>query len=102
VLKCAEENGTVPLYPAATGTLRNQNYVIREDVRGVWPHPSHILKRSPQIYNIKMDRQEVVCGGVDWIDLDQDRERWRTLVTYKNTHTHPHIRLEVEYTIKWF
>ena len=30
-------------------------------------------------YNIKMDLQEVGCGG-DWIELAVDRDRWRALV----------------------
>ena len=30
--------------------------------------------------NIKVDVQEILCGGMDWIDLTQDSDRWQALV----------------------
>jgi hypothetical protein len=49
------------------------------------------LQRKPQTWTDTLvrkkdkrfvlgDLQEVGCGGVDWIELAQDRESWRALV----------------------
>jgi hypothetical protein len=32
------------------------------------------------ILNIKMDLREIGWGGMNWIDLLQDRDQWRALV----------------------
>jgi hypothetical protein len=29
---------------------------------------------------IKMDLQEMECGAIEWIDLAEDRDKWRVLV----------------------
>jgi hypothetical protein len=36
--------------------------------------------RRRWVDNVKMDLGEVGWGGVDWIDLAQDRGKWRALV----------------------
>jgi hypothetical protein len=58
----------------------------REEVyTGFWwglegKSPLGRLRRSWED-NIKMDIQELGCGGMDWIELAQDRNRWKVLVT---------------------
>jgi hypothetical protein len=37
--------------------------------------------RRRWVDNIIMDLQEVGCGYGDWIELAEDRDRWRTLVS---------------------
>jgi hypothetical protein len=32
-------------------------------------------------YGIRMDLREIGLGGVDWIRLSQDRDRWRAVVS---------------------
>jgi hypothetical protein len=27
--------------------------------------------------NIKMDLREIVCDGMDWIDLAEDKDQWK-------------------------
>jgi hypothetical protein len=40
------------------------------------------LERSRRRWedNIKVDLQKLGCGGKDWTEMAQDRDRWRTLV----------------------
>jgi hypothetical protein len=32
------------------------------------------------VVNIEMDLREIVRGGMDWIDMAQDKDRWKALV----------------------
>jgi hypothetical protein len=36
--------------------------------------------RRRGVDNIKMDHREIGWGGMDWIDLAQDRDRWSAFV----------------------
>jgi hypothetical protein len=46
------------------------------------PEGKRLLERPRRNYedNIKMDLQEVEWGCMDWIDVAQDRGRWRAVV----------------------
>ena len=37
--------------------------------------------RRRWVGNVRMDLQEVGCGYMDWTELAQDRDTWRTLVS---------------------
>jgi hypothetical protein len=51
-----------------TGCFRRKCLFCEGMITVIWEH------------NIKINLQEVGCGGTDWIDLAQDRDRWWALV----------------------
>jgi hypothetical protein len=69
-----------------------------EEWRGVYrvlvekPEYKRPLGRPRSIWedNIKIDIQEVGCGGKDWIELAQNRNRWRALVNAVMNFPVPH------------
>jgi hypothetical protein len=56
-------------------------------------------KRRPRwVDNIKMDLREIGWDGMDWIDLAQNRVRWRALVnTVMNLHEWGRRRMLIGY-----
>jgi len=62
---------------ARIGERRGVNRVLVGKTEG--KRPLGIPRRRWED-NIKVDLQEVRCGGMDWIELAEDRDKWRVLV----------------------
>jgi hypothetical protein len=64
-------------YVARMGEKRNADRLLVGKLDGTRPLGR---PRRKWVDNIRMDLEEVGWGGVDWIGLVQDRNRWRALV----------------------
>jgi hypothetical protein len=60
----------------ACGTYGKEERCVQDF--GWEPEGKRPLGRQRCRYEINI--QELGCGGVDWIELAQDRDRWRALV----------------------
>jgi hypothetical protein len=64
--------------------MRWAGYVARMGRRGkhigYWWEIDHQEDKRRWVDNIKMDLGEIGCHCVDWIDLAQNRDKWRALV----------------------
>jgi hypothetical protein len=59
------------------GEKRNAYTILVRKLEGKRPLGRHRHRRE----DIKMDLREIGWGGMDWIDLVQDRDQWRALVS---------------------
>jgi hypothetical protein len=59
------------------GTKRNTYRILMGKPEGKRPLGR---PRCGWVDNIKLDLREIGWGGMDWIDLAQDRDKWRALV----------------------
>jgi hypothetical protein len=56
---------------------------------GYWRENLKERRRRGWVDNIKMDLREIGWEGRDWIELAQDRDKWRDLVnTVMNLRVH--------------
>jgi hypothetical protein len=62
---------------STNGEKRNAYRILVENPEGKRPLGR---PRRMRVDNIKIDLREIAWGGMDWIDLAQDRDQWRALV----------------------
>jgi hypothetical protein len=69
--------------PCSTHGTKHRILMVTPEEKG----PLRIRRRR-WVNKIKMDLREIVWGGMDWIDLAQDRNQWRALM---NTAMNPRV-----------
>jgi hypothetical protein len=68
--------------------MRGVEHVARIETRNAYrttvgkPEGKRLLGRPRRrwVDNVKMDLREIRWGGMDWIDLAQDRDQWGALI----------------------
>ena len=69
----------------ASGTYVGEKKCFRRS-EGMIPlgKPRHRLEN-----NIEMDLQEIFCDGLHWIDVAENRDKWRALLSRVKKHWVP-------------
>jgi hypothetical protein len=65
-------------YVARLGEKMNAYRILVGKPEGKRPQGT---SRHRLVDNIKMDLREIEWDGMDWIDLDQERDQWMALVS---------------------
>jgi len=67
----------LPGHVARMGEMINTYKIVGAKPEGKRLLGRHRRRRED---NIRMDLREIVCEGVDWMYLTQDKDQWRALV----------------------